>query len=381
MTADHRQHYLEGVRTGLSAVVYPLYYVINLPMVAGGWIGTNFTTHQALKAENNRLYSEHVLLKAQVQTLAALDAENHRLRTLLKAAAKVNERVSVADIVAVDVDPYARKLVLNKGVREGVYEGQPLIDSDGVMGQVIELSVLSSVAMLITDTGHSLPVMLNRTGLRAIAVGVGSSGELDLPYLPNSTDIKKGDLLVTSGLDGRFPPNYPAAIVIYAEKMSGQPFMRVRAAPAAHLDHNREVLLVWRAPPAPLVQKSAPALQKNAPALPAPAASAVTQCDPTQQKCAAQGSASATQGRTPGVAAAQGSASATQGRTPGVAAAPETPKTVEGRVMQEHPTALPRKVEEATGSASPAVAVPPSVPVPASPPAVVPVQPAPAVNR
>ena len=370
MTADHRQHYLEGVRTGLSAAVYPLYYVINLPIAAGGWIGANFTTHQSLKAENNRLYSEHVLLKAQVQTLAALDAENHRLRTLLKASAKVSERVSVAEIMAVDVDPYARKLVLNKGLREGVYEGQPLIDSEGIMGQIIEVSEPSSIAMLITDTGHSLPVMLNRTGLRAIAVGVGSSGELDLPYLPNSTDIKKGDLLVTSGLDGRFPPNYPAAIVTYAEKMSGQPFMRVRAAPAARLEHNREVLLVWRAPPAPLVPKSSPALQKNAPALPAPATSAVTQCDPTKQKCAAQGRAPA-----------MGSASATQGGMPGVPTAPVTPKTVEGRVMQEHPTALPRKVEEATGSASPAAAVPPSVPVPASPPATAPVQPAPAENR
>ena len=292
MTADHRQHYLEGVRTGLSAAVYPLYYVINLPIAAGGWIGANFTTHQSLKAENDRLYSEHVLLKAQVQTLAALDAENHRLRTLLKASAKVSERVSVAEIMAVDVDPYARKLVLNKGLREGVYEGQPLIDSEGIMGQIIEVSEPSSIAMLITDTGHSLPVMLNRTGLRAIAVGVGSSAELDLPYLPNSTDIKKGDLLVTSGLDGRFPPNYPAAIVTYAEKMSGQPFMRVRAAPAARLEHNREVLLVWRAPPAPLVQQ-------RIPVTPAPVASTVTKCDPAKQKCAAQGSASAVQGRMP----------------------------------------------------------------------------------
>ena len=266
MTADHRQHYLEGVRTGLSAAVYPLYYVINLPIAAGGWVGANFTTHQALKTENDRLSSEHVLLKAQVQTLAALDAENRRLRTLLEAAAKISERVSAAEIVAVDIDPYARKLVLNKGLSAGIHEGQPLIDSEGVMGQVIEVGGLSSIAMLITDTGHSLPVMLGRTGLRAIAVGMGSSGELDLPYLPNSTDIKKGDLLVTSGLDGRFPPNYPAAIVTYAEKMSGQPFMRVRAAPAARLDHNREVLLVWRILPTP------------------PAAA---NCDPAKQKCGA----------------------------------------------------------------------------------------------
>ena len=273
MTADHRQHYLEGMRTGLSAAVYPLYYVVNLPVVAGGWVGANFTTHQALKTENDRMHSEHLLIKAQVQKLAALDAENRRLRTLLGASASVSERISVADIVAVDIDPYARKLVLNKGTREGVYEGQPLIDGAGVMGQVIEVSALSSMAMLITDTGHSLPVMLNRTGLRAIAVGMGASGEMNLSHLPNSTDIKKGDVLVTSGLDGRFPPNYPAVIVTYAEKKSGQRFMQVRATPAAQMEHNREVLLVWRAPPAALpAPKSTPpeaaAAQGKAPAAP-----------------------------------------------------------------------------------------------------------------
>lgn len=280
MTADHRQHYLEGARTGLSAAVYPLYYVINLPIVAGGWVGSNFTTHQTLKAENDRLKSEHLLLRAQVQKLAGLEAENRRLRTLLEASANVSERISVADIVAVDIDPYARKLVLNKGRREGVYEGQPLIDGAGVMGQVIEVGEPSSVAILITDTGHSLPVMLNRTGLRAIAVGMGASGEMDLPYLPNSTDIKKGDVLVTSGLDGRFPPNYPAAIVTYAEKKSGQPFMQVRATPAARLEHNREVVLVWRAPPVPKsTRPEAAAAQGRTPA-PVPASAPLTTNSP-----------------------------------------------------------------------------------------------------
>lgn len=275
MTADHRQHYLEGVRTGLSAAVYPLYYVVNLPIVAGGWVGSNFTTHQTLKTENDRLRGEHLLLQAQVQKLAALDTENHRLRTLLEASSNVKERVSLADIVAVDIDPYARKLVLNKGRRDGVYEGQPLIDGTGIMGQVIEVGEPSSIAMLITDTGHSLPVMLNRTGLRAIAVGMGASGEIDLPYLPNSTDIKKGDVLVTSGLDGRFPPNYPAAIVTYTEKKSGQPFMRIRATPAARLEHNREVLLVWHAPSPPVPSVSAP-LATTPGKLPTPIATPAT---------------------------------------------------------------------------------------------------------
>lgn len=293
MTADHRKNYLEGVRTGLSAVVYPIYYVVNLPIAAGGWVGENFITHQSLKTENDRLHSEHLLLKAQTQKLAALDAENQRLRALLQASTKASERVLVAEIVSVDVDPYARKIVLDKGSRDGVYEGQPLIDSEGVMGQVIEVGALSSIAMLITDTGHSLPVMLNRTGLRAIAVGLGSSGEMDLPHLTNSTDIKKGDVLVTSGLDGRFLPNYPAAIVTHVEKMPGQPFMRVRAAPAARLEHNREALLVWRVPPAASASKAAPATQASLP-------QAAAKCDPAKAKCAP----AATTGGAPSVPAA-----------------------------------------------------------------------------
>ena len=312
MTADHRQHYLEGARTGLSAAVYPLYYVINLPMAAGGWVGSNFTTHQALKAENDRLHSEHLLLQAQVQKLAGLDAENRRLRTLLEASANVSERVLVADIVAVDIDPYARKLVINKGQREGVYEGQPLIDGAGVMGQIIEVGEPSSVAMLITDTGHSLPVMLNRTGLRAIAVGMGASGEMDLPHLPNSTDIKKGDVLVTSGLDGRFPPNYPAAIDTYAEKKSGQPFMQVRATPAARLEHNREVLLVWRAPVALPTPKST---------LPEAAVHGCTSA--AGAGCA--GAATAAQGKAPASAVPGGAGVTTKPSAPAKPMMPVTP--------------------------------------------------------
>lgn len=245
MTVDHRQNYLESVRTALSAVIYPLYYVVNLPMSAGGWLQDNFTTRKSLMAENTRLHAQDLLLKAQVQKMAALDMENVRLRELLGASPKVSEHVLAAELLAVDIDPYARKVVLDKGNRDGVYEGQPLIDSHGVMGQVINVGPLSSTAMLITDTTHALPVMVIRTGLRAIAAGTGAAGLLDLQNLPSNTDIKRGDLLVTSGLDGRFPPNYPVATVTLVKQEQGQYFIQVKATPTARLEHNREVLLVW----------------------------------------------------------------------------------------------------------------------------------------
>jgi rod shape-determining protein MreC len=245
MTVDHRQNYLESVRTALSAAIYPLYYVVNLPMSAGGWLQDNFTTRKSLMAENTRLHAQDLLLKAQVQKMAALEMENVRLRELLGASPKVSEHVMAAELLAVDIDPYARKVVLDKGSRDGVYEGQPLIDARGVMGQVIKVGPLSSTAMLITDTTHALPVMVTRTGLRTIAAGTGAAGLLDLQNLPSNTDIRRGDLLVTSGLDGRFPPNYPVATVALVKQEQGQYFIQVKATPTARLEHNRELLLVW----------------------------------------------------------------------------------------------------------------------------------------
>lgn len=267
MTVDHRQNYLENVRTALSAALYPVYYVINLPVTAGGWMQENFTTRVSLMQENARLHKQETQLKSHLQKMAALEAENARLRKLLDAAPNVSERILAAGLLAVDIDPYARKIVIDKGSRDGVYEGQPVVDADGVMGQVIRVTPLFSTAMLITDTGHSLPVMVSRTGYRAIAAGMGASGQLELQHVASHIDIKQGDLLVTSGLDGRFPPNYPVAKVILVKQEAGQFFLKVKVEPTAHLEHNREVLLVWpkqggnqevKPPPAPSSASQSP---------------------------------------------------------------------------------------------------------------------------
>ena len=245
MTVDHRQHHLESVRAALSLALSPLQYVLGLPMGAGHWLGEALTSRETLEEQNAELSSQQLLQSARLQKMAALEAENARLRSLLDSSFKVGERVLVAELLEVDFEPFSQQIVINKGSQNGVTEGQPIVDAEGVMGQVVHVAPFTSTAMLITDPSHAIPVTVNRNGLRAIAMGTGSSDHLDIPNLPLNADIKEGDLLVTSGLGGRFPPGYPVAVVDKVERNPGQPFSDVTARPAARLEQSREVLLVW----------------------------------------------------------------------------------------------------------------------------------------
>jgi rod shape-determining protein MreC len=245
MTVDHRQHHLESVRSVLSVVVSPLQYLLGMPIDAGHWLGEALTTRQSLEEQNAELRNQQLLQSARLQKMAALEAENERLRALLDSSVKVGERVLVAELLEVDFDPFSQEIVINKGSHDGVNMGQPIVDAEGVMGQVVHVSLFTSTAMLITDPSHAIPVSVNRNGLRAIAVGTGASDRLDIPNLPLNADIQEGDLLVTSGLGGRFPPGYPVAVVKKVERNPGQPFSDVSAQPTARLEQSREVLLVW----------------------------------------------------------------------------------------------------------------------------------------
>ena len=151
----------------------------------------------------------------------------------------------IAEIVAVDVDPYRHFIVLNKGSKDRVYKGQPIIDAHGVMGQVIYVNAMTSTAMLITDVSHAIPVQIDRTGLRSVAFGTGQTDYLDLRHLPHNADIQVGDKLISSGLGERFPRNYPVAVITDIDRNTGETFIGVRAEPLAQLDTSREVLLVW----------------------------------------------------------------------------------------------------------------------------------------
>jgi rod shape-determining protein MreC len=247
MTLDHRQHHLEGIRATLSVLVYPLQYLVDLPFAIGGWASENLTTRRSLLQENSELRERQLTLQFKLQKFEALESENQRLRSLLQSSSRQWERVLIAELLRVDFDPFRHLVLLNKGSNSDVFEGHPLLDAHGVLGQVVHVSPFSSSAILITDPSHSVPIQVNRNGLRGLAVGTGTTEELDIPHLPNNTDIEVGDLLVTSGLGLRFPPGYPVARVSRIERDPTEPFATVRATPLAHLKQTREVLLVWPA--------------------------------------------------------------------------------------------------------------------------------------
>ena len=249
MVLDHRQHHLEQVRSLISLAVYPLQFIADMPVSFGNWISDSFSTRAQLKRENLELRRENLLLRARQQKFAALEAENIRLRDLVESSFKVGDRVLIAELVAVDLDPYRQQVVINKGSSSGVYEGQPVLDANAVMGQVIHVNRFTSTVLMITDPSHALPVQVNRNGLRTIAIGTGKINELALPHLPNNADVQVGDLLVTSGLGGRFPSGYPVAEVTSVERKPGQSFASVLAVPSAHLERTREALLVWTLTP------------------------------------------------------------------------------------------------------------------------------------
>ncbi len=247
MALDHRQNHLEGIRSGLSLLIYPLQYVVNLPVAASHWVNDSFSSRETLLEENNRLKLQQTLFKARLQKLQSLKAENQRLRELLQSSKKVSERVLIGELLAVSLEPFTRQIVINKGSRNEVYLGQPLMDAEGAMGQIVHLGLFSSTAMLITDANHAIPVQVNRNGLRAIALGTGAPDKLDIPYLPISADIVEGDLLTTSGLGGRFPTGYPVAVVTRIVKDPTLPYAVISAMPTARLEQAREVLLTWPA--------------------------------------------------------------------------------------------------------------------------------------
>ncbi len=245
MTVDHRQQTLDSVRADLSVLMYPIQYLINLPSTAGDWIEESFATRRSLQEDNARLRAQHLLLQARLQRSDALEAENRRLRELLESSFKAGDRVLIAELMSVDFDPYRHQVLVNKGERDGVFVGQPVLDADGVMGQIIQITPYTATAILITDPSHAIPVQVNRNGVRGIVVGNGSLAEVSLPHLTSSADIRVGDLLVTSGLGGRFPPGYPVAEVTKVDFSSGDAFTQISARPLSHLDRSREVLLVW----------------------------------------------------------------------------------------------------------------------------------------
>jgi len=245
LVADHQNNHLDATRKAIGAAVYPLRMVVDAPISLWRWIGETRASRNQLSLENSRLNAERLLTHARLQRYAALEAENLRLRSMLDATTRVRDQVRVAEIMSVSANPFRHALVIDKGTRDGVYDGQAMVDANGVVGQVILAGLLSSQGVLISDPDHALPVEVNRNGLRTIAVGTGEFDRLDLPFLANNADIQEGDLLVTSGLGGAFPAGYPVAVVGSVTRIPQEPFAAVSARPAAALNQVREIMLIW----------------------------------------------------------------------------------------------------------------------------------------
>lgn len=248
MVLDNQNQTIQDVRRVLSAATYPIRLIVDAPFSFGHWLGDSFSTTTKLQNENRQLHERILTQDARLQRMAALDAENTRLRALLESTAKVGDRVLIAEIMSVDMNPFRHQIVVNKGSLHDVYVGQALIDAEGIVGQVIRDQIFSAEALLITDVDHALPVELVRNRLRTIAVGTGDLERLSMPYLPRNADVLEGDLLVTSGLGGTFPPGYPVGIVSEVLRGTGEPFLKISATPAAALNRIREVLLIWPEP-------------------------------------------------------------------------------------------------------------------------------------
>ncbi len=245
LVVDHRDNHLDAVRKAIGATVYPLRVVVDAPVAMWHWLHDSSESRNELRLENSRLKTERLLTHARLQRYSALEAENARLRAMLEARTRMTDEVRVAGIMSVSANPFHHVLVIDKGQNDGVYDGQAMVDANGVIGQVIETGLFTAQAILISDPDHALPVEINRNGLRTIAVGTGEFDRLDLPFLPNNADVEQGDLLVTSGLGGAFPAGYPVAIIDTVTRIPQEPFAAVSAIPAAKLNQVREIMLIW----------------------------------------------------------------------------------------------------------------------------------------
>ena len=245
MFLDQRHGWLEQARFVLQAAAYPIQLAVSSPSAAWNWLHESFETRDALRAENQRLQKQQRELELRSMRYEALARENGELRGLRDALPPVAERWLAAEIVNVQLSSLRQRVLINRGTTNGVFKAQAVLDDKGLIGQTTHVGPWSAEVILITDPEHAVPVEIERTGLRTIAVGAGDTASLALPYLPGNADIKSGDLLVTSGLGGVFPAGYPVARVTEVHRDAVQPLAQVRAMPFARIDTDTEVMLVW----------------------------------------------------------------------------------------------------------------------------------------
>ena len=244
MVSDQKQNHLETVRSVITTVAWPLRWLVHSPVAAGVWLGTTFATRERLLEENRAFREQQALLDLRLLRYEALEQENQRLRSLNRALGPEAPKATMAEVLRVDLGPFRQRVIINSGTLAGVFVGQAVVDAGGIVGQVRRAGLVSSEVILLSDPEHAIPVQVNRTGLRTIVSGTGQPATLSLPYLSRNADVRVGDLLLSSGLGGVFPPGYPVARVTEVRRDPAEPLAVIRAEPLAALDRDREVLLL-----------------------------------------------------------------------------------------------------------------------------------------
>jgi rod shape-determining protein MreC len=237
------------VRQGFVAILHPLEILAASPIRLYHQIGEHFSSQGALLRETHQLREQNMRLSTELQRLPAMQVENVQLRQLLEARQSLDQPARVAEIVHAGRDPFVQKIIVNIGSQQNVAAGQAVVDGLGVIGQVTRAYPFSSEVTLITDRELAVPVQVERNGLRAIAFGYGSGNVMDVPYLPVNVDIKEGDKLVTSGIDGTYPIGLAVATVTRIERNVDSPFARIICTPVAGTDRHRQVLILTTSGP------------------------------------------------------------------------------------------------------------------------------------
>jgi rod shape-determining protein MreC len=345
MFMDQRHDWLRQARYVLLAAAYPIQLAVNSPSSAWHWLQESFEAREALQAENRRLRAQQRDLELRALRFEALARENGELRGLRDALPPVAERWLAAEIANIQLNSLRQRLLINRGTTNGVFKGQAVLDDKGLIGQTTHVGPWSTEVILITDPEHAVPVQIERTGLRTIAVGGGDRTSLALPYLPANADIVKGDLLVTSGLGGVFPAGYPVARVTEVHRDAVQPLAQVRAAALATIDTDREVVLVWFRPDHPAAPTA-----KTSGDLPAGNALLQPQLVPPRPKPASpDNSGNAPPASAPGTARP---AAAKPPKKP-EAAAPQAPEASPPTTPSERTTPAPESAPESAPASAP----------------------------
>lgn len=246
---DHKMSSFDVVRGYLQSIVSPLQYMANAPKQLMTWGAENLVTRQRLMTENEVYRKNELSFHEQSMQLNIIKQENERLRSLLASPVKPDIKKMFAEILSVDSDPYTHQVLINRGTSDGVYEGQPVLDEKGIVGQILHVGARSSRVILITDVTHAVPVRIQRNGLRLTASGTGRIDLLIHNFVPHSADIQEGDLIVTSGLGGKYPEGYPVARVTRVSNDETREFLRVFSQPIAEIDRLRYVLLLSKEEP------------------------------------------------------------------------------------------------------------------------------------